>query len=421
MSEKENKKRKIADDETPNPKRKKSPGPEVIEIDMDELEINKTDSEKDTKEKESAPTQTKKDDKNMSREEKNEAKLKAKEKKEAERKAREEKKEADRKAREEKEAERKAKEAKKEAERKAKEAERKAKEAKKEAERKAKEAERKAKEAEREQKRQEKKNAEKAKQQEEEARNLVIKRQSDALMKFLKKVEVDTPKTWGWSNDRFHPFHMKNNMIIAPHLRRKALTNEEKAKILQLQMETPSDYLQSVKHCKLVRRPYNPMRAKLFQFQDSVRPPYYGTFRKKSKVITGRHPFRMSPEEVDYDVDSEAEWEEEQAGADDCLSDTNSVANNDENLQDDFYVGHGYLSEDEDSAINEDADAKKHRFGRQSGEFNKQRTNKNKRSRKQLKVNMYGFCWSEFDVKMNSKLQKNLKSAVSFDYQQVTD
>lgn len=35
----------------------------------------------------------------------------------------------------------------------------------------------------------------------------------------------------------------------------------------------------------------NKMKAKLFQFHDNNRPPYYGTWRKRSNVITGRKPF----------------------------------------------------------------------------------------------------------------------------------
>lgn len=31
--------------------------------------------------------------------------------------------------------------------------------------------------------------------------------------------------------------------------------------------------------------------AKLLQFCENVRPPYWGTWRKKSKVISGRRPF----------------------------------------------------------------------------------------------------------------------------------
>lgn len=91
----------------------------------------------------------------------------------------------------------------------------------------------------------------------------------------------------------------------------------------------------------------------------------------------------------------------------------------DEVLQDDFYVGHGYLSESEgseDGRAGEDVDKRKQRCGRRSGEFTKQRSSKNRRSRKQLKVNIFGMCWEEPDEKLSKKLHKRLKSAVTFDF-----
>ncbi|VDN22899.1 unnamed protein product [Cylicostephanus goldi] len=63
------------------------------------------------------------------------------------------------------------------------------------------------------------------------------------------------------------------------------------------------------------------MRAKLYQFHDNYRPPYYGTWRTRSKVITGRRPFSNVEEKIDYEVDSDAEWEEEPSDADECKSD----------------------------------------------------------------------------------------------------
>lgn len=36
------------------------------------------------------------------------------------------------------------------------------------------------------------------------------------------------------------------------------------------------------------------MKAKLFQFHENYRPPYYGTWRKRSAQITGRRPFGKS-------------------------------------------------------------------------------------------------------------------------------
>ena len=37
----------------------------------------------------------------------------------------------------------------------------------------------------------------------------------------------------------------------------------------------------------------------------------FGNNQKKSKVITARNPFRKDEEVVDYDMDSEDEWAEE--------------------------------------------------------------------------------------------------------------
>lgn len=52
-------------------------------------------------------------------------------------------------------------------------------------------------------------------------------------------------------------------------------------------------------------------RYKFLSFCEDVRPPYYGTWSKKSKFITGKKPFGIDTAQLDYDVDSEGEWEEE--------------------------------------------------------------------------------------------------------------
>lgn len=58
------------------------------------------------------------------------------------------------------------------------------------------------------------------------------------------------------------------------------------------------------------------LRMKLLQFNDNVRPAYYGTFTKQSRIINGRRPFAQDVDKLDYDVDSEAEWEPEGEGED---------------------------------------------------------------------------------------------------------
>lgn len=51
-------------------------------------------------------------------------------------------------------------------------------------------------------------------------------------------------------------------------------------------------------------------RMKLLAFREDVRPPYWGTWSKQSRLIAGRRPLAKDEALLDYDYDSEAEWEE---------------------------------------------------------------------------------------------------------------
>uniref|UniRef100_A0A183SG68 Chromatin assembly factor 1 subunit A n=1 Tax=Schistocephalus solidus TaxID=70667 RepID=A0A183SG68_SCHSO len=91
-------------------------------------------------------------------------------------------------------------------------------------------------------------------------------------------------------------------------------------------------------------------KTKLFQFVENYRPAYYGTWRRRSLVITGRRPFSKDRLQLDYEVDSDDEWEEEEPGE----SITQSEDEEDEEVGDEdddedakFLVPHGYLSDDE--------------------------------------------------------------------------
>ncbi|PIA29636.1 hypothetical protein AQUCO_05800036v1 [Aquilegia coerulea] len=94
---------------------------------------------------------------------------------------------------------------------------------------------------------------------------------------------------------------------------------------------------------------------KLLQFDKSHRPAYYGTLSAKSNVIGPRHPLRKDPN-LDYDVESDEEWEEEDPGESlsDCDKDEEEeslvegiVRADDEGSEDGFLVPDGYLSENE--------------------------------------------------------------------------
>lgn len=95
---------------------------------------------------------------------------------------------------------------------------------------------------------------------------------------------------------------------------------------------------------------------KLLQFREDYRPPYYGTWTKKSNTINGRRPFAKDIQSMDYEYYSEAEWVE---GALECDEDGESITGTDEeedeeeddemaeSEDDGWLVPDGYLSEGE--------------------------------------------------------------------------
>lgn len=106
--------------------------------------------------------------------------------------------------------------------------------------------------------------------------------------------------------------------------------------------------LGKLKPYKVVKKPRGPLRARLLQFHEDVRPPYFGTWQKKSQTITGRRPWALDTDVFDYDVDSEAEWDI--GGPGESLKGDDSE---DEEELDDYeidmktFVPHGYVSDDE--------------------------------------------------------------------------
>uniref|UniRef100_A0ACD5ZUQ7 Uncharacterized protein n=1 Tax=Avena sativa TaxID=4498 RepID=A0ACD5ZUQ7_AVESA len=95
------------------------------------------------------------------------------------------------------------------------------------------------------------------------------------------------------------------------------------------------------------------IKRKLLQFAKSNRPAYYGTWRKKSTVVGPKCPLKMDPD-LDYEIDSDDEWEEEDPGESlsDCEKDADEVVEEDSKItdeeeEDSFVVPDGYLSDNE--------------------------------------------------------------------------
>jgi chromatin assembly factor 1 subunit A len=76
-----------------------------------------------------------------------------------------------------------------------------------------------------------------------------------------------------------------------------------------------------------------PNKYRFLGFREDCRPAYHGTWSKKSSIVTGRNIFGKDPSHLDYDFDSEAEWEE---GDDEMGEDVEDEAKNQEedNMED---------------------------------------------------------------------------------------
>jgi len=100
-------------------------------------------------------------------------------------------------------------------------------------------------------------------------------------------------------------------------------------------------------------------RYTYLNFREDFRPPYHGTWSKPtSSIISGRNPFAKDTRFLDYDVDSEVEWED---GDDDQGEDCSENGNDEEEMIDDeegdttkYNYQDGWLAEDGDLVLEDD-------------------------------------------------------------------
>eukprot|EP00794_Sanderia_malayensis_P009620 gene9620-10603_t len=270
----------------------------------------------------------------------------------------------------------------------------------------AKEEEKKKKDEERKQKEDEKKKFDEERRLKEEEELKKKERAKSAFRSFfIKKTPPKKVATVGEDCKLFAPFEVKSNMTLAPAYRGKKV--EDKCKFdEQCQNQDDSDlYLSILKRkcskenmkytTKRTLKPKNndnqnqrspnrtsqqteddvivleshsspakdlsqsrgvereTMRVKLLQFSENYRPAYYGTWRKRSKVISPKNPFEKDENHLNYEVDSDDEWEEEEPGEslsgpeNDDEDEDDPDAGEDDEEDDGFFVPHGYLSDDE--------------------------------------------------------------------------
>ncbi|XP_068174945.1 chromatin assembly factor 1 subunit A isoform X2 [Antennarius striatus] len=290
--------------------------------------------------------------------------------------AKEKKKEEARKLKEEREKEKQKKKEKDERERR----EKKEKDEKEKAERlKAKEEQRKSK---LEAKLEEKRKKEEEKRLKEEEKRLKeekdrLKAEKAEITRFLQKAKIQqVPKTLAAACGKFAPFEIKENVFLAPLCRVQcedsALDELDRCLVNQTDNQnglkdwimqkprrsgpTKPRTTESPSDCMVAEKPlpsdapdckrHGPM--KLLQFHENYRPAYWGTWSKKSLQISPRCPLRLDKGLLDYEVDSDEEWEEEEPGESLSHSEGEDEEEGGEDDDDDgFFVPHGYLSDDE--------------------------------------------------------------------------
>ena len=134
------------------------------------------------------------------------------------------------------------------------------------------------------------------------------------------------------------------------------------------------------------------------KFHENQRPAYWGTWASKTtKLIGPRRPFAKDEDHFEYDYDSDDDWEEEEEGEDLDEMDKEDQEEKDKDdyeVDNDFFVPHGYLSDgeeekDEDEVF--DPEAAKHKLKMREQEFEAEQ----KKKTKELKPRLWGCYWEE--------------------------
>ncbi|XP_042235760.1 chromatin assembly factor 1 subunit A-B-like [Homarus americanus] len=149
------------------------------------------------------------------------------------------------------------------------------------------------------------------------------------------------------------------------------------------------------------------VKAKLLSFCENRRPAYWGTWSKKSSTVSARRP--LAKDQIfDYEYDSDDDWEEEEAG--ESLSDSEGEEKEGEEKEEegdgdqyevdnDFFVPHGYLSDDEgrsdeegaqeESVVEDDGTKNKEKLKQKQAEFEEEM----KKKTRHLKPRVLGCLW----------------------------
>ncbi|KAL4949112.1 chromatin assembly factor 1 subunit A-domain-containing protein [Aspergillus filifer] len=172
-----------------------------------------------------------------------------------------------------------------------------------------------------------------------------FERDAQALAHLREKVDSSFNK---WSDERtaFRPSEL---FKLMPYKRRRGHQNMSVRDIL-LQMQSLNDMPETSEAARKLQASLRQVRMKSLKFGEDVRPPYQGTYTKQlskesaSKLM--RNPFRRELPEVNYDYDSEAEWEDAEEGEElDSEDEDEGSEDGDEDMD-------GFLDDEDDHLAN---------------------------------------------------------------------
>ncbi|KAK2711707.1 hypothetical protein QYM36_012725, partial [Artemia franciscana] len=148
------------------------------------------------------------------------------------------------------------------------------------------------------------------------------------------------------------------------------------------------------------------MHWKLLQFCENRRPAFWGTWTKSSSVVGPRRPLGKDEHYFDYEVDSDDEWEEEEPG--ESISDSEGEEQepaDDYEVDNEFFVPHGYLSDEEAEDEMEDLspEARKEKLKLKEEDFAKEL----KKKTKVLKPSLVGCIWEDEIISNSSNSHLN--------------
>lgn len=130
-----------------------------------------------------------------------------------------------------------------------------------------------------------------------------------------------------------------NNLYLA-QLKGRIIVPHKTGRKIRINRDSDLDIIEDGKELRI---------GKLLQFHDNVRPAWFGTWTKKSKNVSGRKPFAQDSKFLNYEVDSDEEWDE--GGPGESLDGSDAEPDDPEDdydIDNEFMVPHGYLSGSEE-------------------------------------------------------------------------